>query len=154
MGLKNYSTKIPANKTISEIEESLLQHGATDLWKSYGANKEILSLAFAVPTEHGKIPFKLIINIEAVRQIIREQHQKGDARAISNAQAQDIEQARNVGWRILKDWIDAQMALVEVKMRKIEQVFLADIWDSHTEKTFFEVLEDKNFPGLLMVGKT
>ena len=148
--LKNYSTKISANKTIVEIEEILLQHGATDLWKTYGDKKDILSLTFAVPTEHGKIPFKLMINIEAVRQTIREQHHKGNARGISNATAQDMEHARNVGWRILKDWVDAQMALVEVKMRKLEQVFLADIWDSHTGKTFFDVLVEKKFAGLLM----
>lgn len=150
MSLKNYSTKIPANQTITEIEASLIHHGATDLWKQYDGSKNITSLTFAVITEHGKIPFKLSINIEAVRQIIAEQHKKGKARGISQGQATDLEHARNVGWRILKDWMDAQMALVEVGMRKLEQVFLADIWDARTSMTYFEVLSEKKFAGMLM----
>lgn len=65
-----------------------------------------------------------------------------------------IEHARNVGWRILKDWIDLQMALVEVKMRKLEQIFLADMWDARTGRTFYEVLAEKKFAGQLMEAES
>ena len=154
MNLKNYTTGIKANKTIAEIEESLISHGARDLWKQYDGSQNIISLTFSVITEQGKIPFKLTINPEAVRQIIAEQHKKGRARGISKKQASDMEHARNVGWRILKDWIDAQMALVEIRMRKLEQIFLSDIWDAQSGKTFFEILQEKKFAGMLMEANT
>jgi hypothetical protein len=35
-----------------------------------------------------------------------------------------LEQALRVSWRILKDWVEAQIAIVETKMVQIEQVFL------------------------------
>lgn len=148
--LKNYSTKVPARQTIGEIEESLVKHGASDIWKQYDDKGNITTLNFAIITEFGKLPFKLGINIEAVRQIIKDQKRAGNVKGISQMQAQDTEHARNVGWRILKDWIDSQMALVEIKMRKLEQIFLADIWDARTGKTLYDVLAEGKFTKFLM----
>ena len=34
------------------------------------------------------------------------------------------EQARRVAWRIIKDWVEAQMAIVATKMVTLPQVFL------------------------------
>lgn len=34
------------------------------------------------------------------------------------------EQAARVGWRIIKDWIEAQLALVQTQMVTLDQVFL------------------------------
>ncbi len=152
MGIKNYSTKITAVQTVSEIEFILVRHGATDLWKQYDRAGKITSLTFAVITEQGKIPFRLYINIEAVRHILAEQHKNGKGKGISLPQSVDIEHARNVGWRILKDMLDAQMAMIEVGGRKLEQIFLADIWDVQSGKTFFEVIQEKKFAGMLMEG--
>ncbi len=148
-GLKNYTTEIPALKTISEIEEILVKHGATDTWKQYDDRGKVTALNFAVKTEFGKMPFKFSIDANVICAVLKEQVQQG-SRGISMKQASDIEHARNVGWRIVKDWIDSQMALVSLKMRKLEQIFLADIYDMRTEKTFFQILQDKKYVGLLM----
>ncbi len=148
-GLKNYTTEIPAQKTIGEIEEILVKYGATDTWKQYDEAGKITSLNFAVRTEFGKMPFRLSIDAEVISVVLREQAKQG-LRGISRKQAWDIEHARNVGWRIIRDWIDAQMAMVSLKMRKLEQIFLADAFDMRTEKTFFQILQDKKYPGLLM----
>ena len=34
------------------------------------------------------------------------------------------EQAKRVAWRIVKDWVEAQLAIIETQMVKPEQVFL------------------------------
>ena len=36
------------------------------------------------------------------------------------------EHARDVSWRIIKDWVEAQMALIETRMVTSAQVFLPD----------------------------
>lgn len=149
MGLKNYTTTIKAQKTVSEIEELLVKNKATDTWKEYDTSGNVISLNFAVMTGFGKMPFKLKVNTEAVRQILIEQKKAGQI-SISKKDVLDIEYARNVGWRILKDLIDAQMAVVSIKMRKLEQVFLVDIWDNQSGRTFFEVLSERKFAGLIM----
>jgi hypothetical protein len=148
-GLKNYTTEIPVQRTISEIEEILVKHGATDTWKQYDSTGKITALNFAVKTEFGKMPFRLSIDAKVISEVLIEQVKRG-MKGISKKQAFDIEHARNVGWRIVKDWLDAQMAMVSLKMRKLEQVFLADVYDMRTERTFFQILQDKKFAGLLM----
>jgi len=151
-GLKNYTTEIPAQRTISEIEDILVKNGATDTWKQYGSAGKVTALNFAVNTEFGKMPFKLSIDAQVISEVLKEQVKQG-LKGISRKQALDIEHARNVGWRIVKDWIDAQMAMISLKMRKLEQVFLADIYDMRSGKTFFQILRDKEYAGLLMEGQ-
>jgi hypothetical protein len=148
-GLKNYTTEIPAQKTISEIEDILVEQGATDIWKQYDSTGKVISLNFAVKTDFGKMPFKFSIDPQAISRVLSDQANRG-LRGISRKQALDIDHARNVGWRIVKNWIEAQMAMVSLKQRKLEQIFLADAYDMKTEKTLFQILQDKKFPGLLM----
>jgi hypothetical protein len=44
----------------------------------------------------------------------------------------NTEQAHRIMWRIILDWIDAQMTMVEVGQRKLVEVFFADILDMKT----------------------
>lgn len=57
-------------------------------------------------------------------------------------------QAARVGWRILKDWIEAQLALIETGMVTIEQVFLPYVQNDKGQ-TLYEAIADKKFAGLL-----
>ena len=54
------------------------------------------------------------------------------------------EQAERVAWRILKDWIEAQMALLDIEMVRFEEIFLPYI-ETNTGKTVFERLEKQQF---------
>ena len=150
MGLKNYTTGISVDKTILEIEQILSKHGATDVWKQFDGAGYVVCVNFAINTEFGKMPFRLPMDVLAVSQIIKNEKKSGKLGGLSNREAQDIEQARRVGWRIIKDWIDAQMALVEIKLVKIEQVFLPYAYDFRTEKTLYETFREKKFAGMLM----
>lgn len=47
-------------------------------------------------------------------------------------------------WRIIKDWVEAQMVILETKMVKIEQVFLPYLYDLESDKTFYEISISKN----------
>ena len=49
--------------------------------------------------------------------------------------------ARRVGWRILKDWIEAQMALLETEMVEFDQVFLAYMVINKTQNLYEYMLE-------------
>ena len=57
----------------------------------------------------------------------------------------DMEQARRTGWRILKDWVDSQIALMEIELVRIHEVFLPYMYDDKTGKTLFETLEARDF---------
>lgn len=152
MSLKNYSTEIPTSKTIMEIEDILSKHRATDIWKQYDSNQNIVALNFVVNTEFGKMPFKLPVNVEAVRQILI--NEKRNRRIeLSKRQVQDYQTAQRIAWRIMKDWIDAQMALVDIAMVKLEQVFLPYAYDFNKEQSLYESFKERKFAGMLMEGK-
>lgn len=54
------------------------------------------------------------------------------------------EQAERVAWRILKDWTEAQMALLDIEMVRFEEIFLPYI-ETNTGQTVYERLEEKQF---------
>lgn len=150
VSLKNYSTKIPAAQTVNEIEYILQHHNATDIWKQY-ENGNIISLNFAVNTEFGKIPFKLPVNVEAVVKLLKDSKKEKKINLSVN-QVQDIEVARRIAWRIIKDWIDAQMALVDISMVKLEQVFLPYAYDFNKNQSLYDSIKERKYAGMLMEG--
>ena len=54
------------------------------------------------------------------------------------------EQAERVAWRILKDWVEAQMALLDIEMVRFEEIFLPYI-ETTSGQTIYERLESQQF---------
>lgn len=152
MPLKNYTTTIAPEKTVTEIEAILSSHGATDIYKQYDGMGNITTISFAVETEYGHLAFRLPARPEAVRQIISDQKKRGEIR-ISKKLAEDMSHARKVTWRIIKDWIDAQIALIEVDIVKLEEVFLPYMLSSKDGKTLYQILEEGKFRTMLPRGE-
>ncbi len=148
MPLKNYTTTIAPEKTIAEIEVNLSMHGATDIHKQYDGQGNVIAITFGINTEHGFIPFRLPAKPEAVRQILMEEKAKRQLN-IPKKTASDISHARRVTWRIIKDWIDAQIALIEMNMVKIEEVFMPYMLSPRTNETFFQIYEREGFQKLI-----
>ena len=57
------------------------------------------------------------------------------------------EQSERVAWRVIKDWLDAQLSLIYVGQAELEQVMLPYATDGKT--TLYEKLKQKNYAGLL-----
>ena len=142
MALKNYTTGIKIEKTISEIESILTSHGATHIFKMYDEKGNILAVAFKCIVNEQLIAFKLPMEDQKILQVFKNEHKQGKLPA---RYANDIEQARRTGWRIIKDWIDSQMALIEINIVKFEEIFLPYMYDEKKNETLFERLEKQNF---------
>lgn len=104
-------------KTAAEIEATLIINGAKSIQKDCDGGK-IIALKFLVDTAIGEIPIALPVNVEAVQKILSAQKKRN-----SNVKATS-EQAERTAWKCLKDWVEAQMALIEIGMVSIDQVFL------------------------------
>ena len=143
MPLKNYTTQVPVERTIAEIEKLLAKFGATDIWKQYESGN-VKRINFVINTAMGEIPFKLPANVEAVRAVLMEKRKRG-LKSISESKAADINHARRVCWRIIKDWIYSQLSLIELEQIKIEQVFLPYAVNVKTNKTLFEHFTESGF---------
>jgi hypothetical protein len=54
------------------------------------------------------------------------------------------DQAYRTAWKNIHDWVDAQMALLETEMVRLEEVFLPYMTDS-TGRSVFERMESQAF---------
>lgn len=139
MALLNYTTTVEAYKTVSEIEQMLVKHGTKSIMKQFDDGM-ITSLSFLINTGVNDIPIKLPIRVDDVLQVLIEQkkmHPKAGIKATKD-------QANRVAWRILKDWIEVQMALLDIGMVQFEEIFLSYI-ETAGGKTIYEKLEEKHF---------
>lgn len=116
MALLNYTTKIDVEKTIGEIQRELGKHQAQSIKTDYDEGL-IVALSFLMDVGGRKIGFKLPCDWRPVLEIL-----KNDRKVSRSLCTQ--EQAVRVAWRIIKDWVEAQMALVDTAMVRTEEVFM------------------------------
>ncbi len=69
--LLNYTTKISAQKTTSEIMQILASHGARAVRVDYGEGGIIEALSFNIATNKGEIGIRLPVNPEAVLKVMK-----------------------------------------------------------------------------------
>ncbi len=139
MPIKNYTTTIDAFKTASEIEKMLVEHGALSIMKTY-ENGQISGISFMIDTGTQTIPVRLPAKIEECLDVMKKEKQQNPKAQIKLTK----DQARKVAWRILKDWVDVQLALLDMKMVSFEEIFLSYI-ETQDGKTIYEKLEERKF---------
>ena len=138
MAILNYTTTVDAFKTVSEIEYILMKHKAKSIMKEYNG-EQIVALSFLIDTGRQQIPVNLPVKINECYEILKREKKNGSR----NVKA-TMDQAERTAWRILKDWVAAQMALLDIEMVKFEEIFLPYIVDT-SGRTMFERLEQQQF---------
>lgn len=138
--LLNYTTKIEAEKTAGQIKQILTKHGAGAVLMEFGKDGQIQALLFKADTPQGEIAIRLPVDIEATLQVLDRQSHLGK---IPRHFVKE-EQARRIAWRIIKDWVEAQMAILETEMVKMEQIFLPYVV-SDDGRSVYERLVDSRF---------
>ncbi len=139
MAILNYTTQIDAFKTVSEIEYILMKHKAKSIMKNY-EGETISGLSFLIDTGRQQVPVKLPVRIDECLEVLKRE-KKNSPR--SNIKA-TREQAERVAWRILKDWIESQMALLDIEMVRFEEIFLPYI-ELQGGETIYEKLNRQQF---------
>lgn len=130
MPIKNYTTKVPAAQSVAEIVGALASHGAIKIQQDYDAGRPI-SIAFMIDTPSGLRGFCLPSSTDKVKAVLFRQKVK-----IDDAQAE------RVAWRILRDWVMAQMAILETEMVAIDQIMLPYMVDGKG-KTVYELYQSR-----------
>lgn len=138
--VKNYTSQVPANRSVSHIEDRLVAHGAKNILKLYEAQK-LTGVAFIVAVNGKDMPFRLPARIDRVEKVLRgEVHRprRGTLERIAD-------QAERTAWRLLADWVDVQMSLVELDQVELIEVFMPYIYDHAKNQTFFERMKSNGF---------
>jgi hypothetical protein len=123
MPIKNYTTMVAEDRTVGEIMGLLSAKGARSIQINYDEQGRPSGVSFVIAVENIPIPFQLPCNFEGVRRAMYEEFKDRGARARWERDGQRQEQVRRIAWRIVKDWVAAQMALIEAHQASLAQVF-------------------------------
>lgn len=130
MAILNYTTTVSADKTIGEIYTILTKAGASEIVYENN-NGQVSALRFVILIEDQPMQFRMAPRPDGVlKAMIRDNVQ----RKFRNAK-----QAHRTAWRILKDAIEAQLAIYQTQQGEISEIFLPYALDSKGE-SFHNVL--------------
>lgn len=134
MPILNYTTTVPVDKTVSQISQVLGSKGAQRVMVEWYDCKP-KAVTFVVFMNDSPIHFRLPCNVSGVQRALRKQRQ--------NTVANKLEQCERIAWRIVKDWVEAQVALVEAGQAEITEVFLPYAMEN-SGRTFYELFVDNH----------
>lgn len=134
MAILNYTTKVSVNQTVNEIHKILAKAGANAILNEYSPEGDICLIKFRIKTTGGEMYFVLPANIAGVTEALKR-----------DKVYRDKEHANRVAWRILKDWIDAQMAIINAKMAELPQVFLPYA-QTNDGRTLYQRFNEEGLP--------
>lgn len=110
----NYSTGINPLKTCGEIMAMLAAKGASAIQIEY-ANGLPCGMSFKIDCDGQSIPFRIPANPVGVLQALKRS---------APPSMRTPEQAQRVAWRIMKDYIEVQLAVVESQQAQFAEVFM------------------------------
>lgn len=102
--------------------------------------ESITGLSFLIDAGVQKIPVRLPVKVDECLKVLKKEKMENPRKQIKDTR----EQAERVAWRILKDWVEAQMALLDIEMVRFEEIFLPYI-ETSSGQTIYEKLEEKQF---------
>ena len=118
MPILNYTTKIEAAKTASEIMALLTRKGVTEILTQYSNEGEIQGLQWRYNTGGGPLTYAMPVNVEGVFRVMTNQN------IIPGNELSRRAQAKRTAWRNSLHWTQSQLAMVEAGQAELEEVFL------------------------------
>jgi hypothetical protein len=116
MPILNYTTTISVEKSMSEVISALTRRGVTRVSTLFDDGAPA-GIAFTMLTDYGVREFELPVKTAGVLRAMTAD--KKVARSQCTPQ-----QAARVAWRIAKDWLEAQSALIDAELAKLDEVML------------------------------
>src|SRR3954454_11373630 len=106
---------------------------------------EVHGVQFVIEVNDRFVPIKLPVRVEKAQAVLKRQWDEG---TISHKRGREntygYGQAYRVAWRNILDRVQAQMALLEIGMAKMEEVFLPYM-QGRQGLTLFERMEERGF---------
>lgn len=132
-GKLNFTTQIAAEKTIGEIYAILMKAKAQEISFENG-NGSTTAVKFCIKFLENPLWFRLAPNVDGVYKAMERDNVQPRYR--------NKTQALNTAWRIMKDAIEAQMAIVQSNQGEIAEVFLPYAYDLESGRTVFAHFKD------------
>jgi len=136
MFLKNYTSEVPTHQTVYRIEQVLIRCGAAGISKEYANTAgEIAAVSFQIETPSGRVSIRLPVDKQAALDALWLDYADGeklspDGQSIhwnsrkKKKKSDFTDQAARTAWKIVQDWVEVQMSMIQLKQAEPLQVFM------------------------------
>lgn len=115
MPIAGYTTSVDAAKTANEITAMLAKRGAARVTTDYDQQGNATGLSSELRTDVGTREFALPIRAEGVLATLK--RDRAEKRYLT------LQQAERVAWRLVRDWLRAQLALIDAGSVSLDEIF-------------------------------
>ncbi len=133
MNIRNYTSSVPVINSINFIEHRLASAGATHIAKFYEENRPV-GMIFQITHNNVPLTFKLPAKSQAVFNVLFNTVKRPRPSTKETIRSQSDRTA----WKILSDWVDIQITMIQLEQAEFTEVFLPYFYDQKTNKTLFE----------------
>jgi hypothetical protein len=117
MPILNYTTTIEVQKSMGEVVGALSRRGVNRISTMFDDDGTPSGIAFTMKTDYGFRDFELPIRTSGVLAAMKRDSKVPRSKCTT-------EQAARVAWRIAKDWLEAQSAIVDAELASLDEVML------------------------------
>ncbi len=140
INLKNYTSDVPAATSMSRIEQYLVAAGATDISKKY-QDQVCIAIQFRMMIELKPVFFKLPARVDACFKVLWAEVKRPQP----GTKEKTMQQAEKTAWKIICDWVQVQLSMIQLQQAELLQVFLPYVMNPHTEQTFYNQIKTGGF---------
>lgn len=144
MIIKNYTSSVPSDKSILQIERILIEMGARNISKEYDGFGKVDSISFSIPKGEGIVPFKLPAKRDPIKKLLLQQYRRPTAAQTKQCE----EQAERTAWKNVKEWVELQATMIKLEQVEFMEVFLPYVYSLEHGRTFFDLVKANNFKQL------
>lgn len=162
MFLKNYTSDVPVSRTLDRIEKVLIRCGVARISKDYGANGEVIAVQFVIQPGDGapEMTVRLPADKEKALNALWLDYVDGDtldktgdrlmysySQRKKKSKKDFTEQAERTAWKIIQDWVEVQMSMIQLNQAEYREVFMPYIWDG--KNTIFQKVKANGYRAML-----
>lgn len=137
MNIKNYTSEVPAEKSIQRIKNLLIDAHARDIIERYD-NRVCVGIAFVIPMENRFLTFELPAKIDRVKKHLIKVKRMRE----STAQMQ----AGRTAWKTLAEWVEIQITMIILDQADPLELFFPYLYDG--TQTYYNRLKQNDFKQL------
>ena len=146
--IRNYTSNVPASRSVQYITEKLAARGASKVQQLFDNNKRIYGIMFELDVMPDRpMTFRLPAKIDGAYEILKNRLR----RPTTAAKQKCREQAERTAWRLISDWVDVQLSMIELDQAQMAEIFMPYIYNHHTGETLYEHVERGDFQHLLLL---
>jgi hypothetical protein len=140
MKLKNYTTQVSVPSSLNRIEQKLIEAGATNISKSI-ENGRVIGIIFNISVNGIPMLFKLPAKTSATFKKLKSEVKRPKKDTFRNLEIQ----ADKVAWKLLSEWVEIQLSMIQLEQAEFIEVFLPYAWSERDNLTLFERVKNKNY---------